>query len=257
MIEVLKQSRSIQTISLSVPPNFFIRYPHVKDAFICNETLVDLTLSNAAIQLLPILKNMRSNLRVLSLESMRMEDRPRDFSWFPSHCALQEFSISYPTSWPQWPTDEGRQFLSVRSLYVNGPLPLWCLKNVFPNIRSLTLNQCWTWESAGHPTVNWSQLDYLSFTVPESLSCEWEVRCPVRHMSLTNVVGLRFSDIIKNTKGAHPFILSIQLRGPTVPEDWDALRGIVQHVQLLELTLVYEECPNVIFWLVSMSFLSE
>lgn len=141
MIEVLKQSRSIQTISLSVPPNFFIRYPHVKDALVCNETLVDLTLCSAAIKLLSVLKDMRSNLRVLSLESMRMEDCPRDFSWLPTRCALQELRISYPTSWPQWSMDKGLQFPSVRCLYVDGPLPIRCLINVFPNIRSLTLNQ--------------------------------------------------------------------------------------------------------------------
>lgn len=56
----------------------------------------------------------------------------------------------------------------------------------------------------------------------------------------------------KNIQRAHPFILSIQQHERVASADWHKLSSEIQHVKLLEVTLVYKKCPNVMFWLVSI-----
>lgn len=249
--------RSIHTISVDFHAKLFTRHPQLKAAFIRSETILDLALSGSAISLLPMLKDMRSNPRVLSLRlewligmELRNQERPRDFSWMPTHWTLQEFRISCQgyESFPPW-IDGDVQFPSVKSLYITGAFQILPFVHAFPNVRSLTVTM------GQDVPVMWSHLDYLSLHY-----CRWTVQYPIRRLVVEGPCFTEFSDdhvIFENMRRAHPFTLDLQI-WPLCDSntDWRIFSDVTQHVRLLELHLANYGDAEIPAWVVSNLFSS-
>lgn len=249
---ILTRSSHLRAIDLSYAEFLFRNFPDLEVAFIRNESLVELSLSSSSAYILHVLKDMRSSLRVISLDFMLPKDHSTDFSWLVNHDRLEKLSLfvgegEWHGGSTQWP--------SVLSLEIGGCVPMAPFVSAFPNVRLLCTHWWGTFDSYSPNrrdplAVEWPYLDHV-IEPPQEFFRTWQIRCPVRwlefsprpvrdishvHACNPRKRARKHSGMFEAIRQAQPKILTLSAYYME-SNFWEEFSSASRDVKLLELTI--------------------
>lgn len=258
LTQILNQSDTLQSLSLSGCKYFFRMHPELRAAFIEYTHLKELLLFNVDKRVgFEVIKDMKSRLRTISIELCRLDEEEIHLSYIPclaAHLELQDISFASrhrndfvldDETLVHWP--------SVTSLSItNSGVLLAPLVKAFPNLRSLSY---WGYSVADvpqtFPQYQWPVLDYLN-TSPDMMRTS-SLRSTVRWLDLGGLFydNVNVSDgsdgpsnndvrIINVLDATHPAILTLRCSHNIKPIFWTKIANTAPQVKVLYLTVYHE-----------------
>lgn len=255
LTQVLTRFPYLRALEIPLSGFFFVRYPILRHALIAYGHLVELTLHDITDNVLHMIKDMRSDLRVLSL--WQSLDRPPNpgppfFSFLTTHPHLEKLAFfAKRDDAVLWELTTPFQWHSVRELQIRGQASLDTLVAACPNLRILRADEIGPWKNSS-PSTQWIGLDHLNGDCTDL--CNWKIKCPVRWLELSdpirgNLTSLRagyvdhtadMADLVRWTK---PMILTFTTCHNTPEYFWERLARVARRIKLLEL-IVYNDLEN-------------
>lgn len=261
LFHLLARQHYLRTISLAYSSLFFQRFPPLRAAFVRYDGLVELELDGVTEDVLRVVKHLRSNLRSLSLSSVRsFGNEGKDFGPFlpciVTYQQLEKLSLTcLPNDTLPWDFEASFQWPTVRELQVSGAAPLDTLVAAFPNVRSVHISGLKMlvvdegFELVSCP-VQWSGLDHLHGSSMDEL-CSWGIQCPVRHLEWTMPLPSDTDNADSDYVDAARWCLYLMIKtnpmivsGLTSFHDtrqsfWAAIEPAFQDVKLLETSVTF------------------
>lgn len=186
LTEVLTQSNKLHSLSLAFCQYFFQRHPELRAALTEYQHMKNLVLFDLDEVGLQVIKDMKSSLRSISIESCPLQDTGEPLaSFIPCMAAhreleevsflnieIDEFAVDDETQVINWPL--------VKSLKVRGGISRASLVKAFPNLRTLRFSD---WSSYDvlferFSEYQWPILDYLKST--STIIRSWSLQTNVR-----------------------------------------------------------------------------
>lgn len=248
LTQVLTQSRHLKALCLDLSGYFFEQYPELRAAFIKYDGLTELKLYDVTEEVIPVVKDMHSSLRAITLQyplESEAVDFPSFLSCMTTHRRLQQVRLGEVERQSFQLDDEAHiTWPEVRTLQICGMVTLDPLVKAFPNVRSVEVEWLVFDSSPDISPFQWTSLEYLNGKCEDIH--QWTLRCPVRWLDITDAFqrndcssatpdgGSYLSNVLDRTQ---PMILTISARQDIGPGFWEILASRDSQIKLLELTV--------------------